>query len=170
LAWTVENIMDILDNHDVELDSRHRQIDRLTETLETDLEEIRHRVYPGAVQYDGIRVKTSGGEHDGRMVAVMQALDERREQHKQDVGAILTRMADIRAVYNAVLQLDAISKATLLNLYYPRATSERVAEIMGVDRGTVAVRKRKAIEKLKKVLENPAQPRTTPHDAILSPK
>lgn len=50
--WTYEYIVDILENHDVELAALNRQLETLGATLEADLEEIRNRVYPGAIRYD----------------------------------------------------------------------------------------------------------------------
>lgn len=79
---------------------------------------------------------------------MVQACDDGREQHKRDVQMILSRLRDIRGVYSAIQQLDALGKATLLNLYYPRKTMEQVAELMGVDVRTVQSRKAKGIENL----------------------
>ena len=145
--WTYEYIVDILENHDVELAALNRQLETLGATLEADLEEIRNRVYPGAIRYDLEKVQSSS-DPDGALVAVVQACDERREQHKRDVQMILSRLRDIRGVYSAIQQLDALGKATLLNLYDPRKTMEQVAELMGVDVRTVQSRKAKGIENL----------------------
>ena len=89
---------------------------------------------------------------DTRLVAVVQACDERREQHKRDVAAILERVREIRLVYSAIQELDSMSKAVLLNMYYPRRSAERVADMMGSTAKTVIRRRDAAIEALKTVL------------------
>lgn len=146
--WTSSYILDILENHDMELHALNRQLETLGGMLEADLEEIRHRVYPGAIRYDQERVQTSP-DPDGSLVAVVQACDERREQHKRDVQSILARLRDIRAVYSAIQRLDAVGKVTLLSLYYPRKSTDKVAEGMGIDCKTVWRHRDKAVESLK---------------------
>lgn len=157
VKWSKKELYDVLENHEIETDALCRQLETLAKMLNSDLEEIRHRAYPGAVSYDKERIQASLAPYDDRLASVVMACDVRREQHKKDVAIILNRLNDIRAVYTTIHQLDAISKTTLLNLYYPRHTLETVADKMGIDRGTVRSRKKAAIcallEMLKKSLQ-----------------
>ena len=47
--WTTKAVIDILENHEIEIDALNRQMVALGEALDEDLDELRHRVYPGAV-------------------------------------------------------------------------------------------------------------------------
>ena len=141
-------VIEILEHHEIESAALQLQLEALGKSLEDDLEEIRSRIYPGAVEYDRDRVQATPTPTDEKLVAVVQACDERREQHKRDVAVILGRLREIRAVYSEIQRLGPVDKATLLNLYYPRRTMEDVAEIMGVDRGTIRNRRDAAINKL----------------------
>ena len=141
-------IIDILEHHEIETAALERQIIALGQALESDLEEIRSRVYPGAMSYDREKIQATPTPIDVRLVSMVEALDERRAQHKRNVDVILARLRDIRAVYAAIQRLGGLDKATLLNLYYPRRTMEEVAEMMGVDRGTIRNRRETAISKL----------------------
>lgn len=145
---TRNEIIDILEHHEIETAALERQIVALGHALESDLEEIRSRVYPGAMSYDREKIQATPTPIDEKLVSMVEALDERRAQHKRNVDVILSRLRDIRAVYATVQRLGALEKATLLNLYYPRRTMEEVAEMMGVDRGTIRNRRDTAIVKL----------------------
>lgn len=146
-------IIDILEHHEIETAALERQIVALGQALESDLEEIRSRVYPGAMAYDQEKIQATPKPTDEKLVSMVQALDERREQHKRNVDVILARLREIRTVYAGIQRLGAVEKATLLNLYYPRRTMEDVAEMMGVDRGTIRNRRDTAIIKLEHKLK-----------------
>lgn len=146
-------IIDILEHHEIETAALERQIVALGQALEHDLEEIRSRVLPGAMAYDQEKIQATPKPADEKLVSMVQALDERREQHKRNVDVILARLREIRAVYAGIQRLGAVEKATLLNLYYPRRTMEDVAEMMGVDRGTIRNRRDTAIIKLEHKLK-----------------
>ena len=151
--WTTKQLFDILENHEVETAALERQLIALSEALDSDLEEIRHRVYPGAVSYDRDRIQTTPTPADTRLVAVVQACDERREQYKRDVAVILGRIRQIRTVYSTIQEsLGGLDKAVLLNLYYPRRSAEAVAGMMGTSSKTVNRRRDAAVEALKTIL------------------
>ena len=120
--WTIEKVIDILENHEIESSTLERQLLILGCKLDRDLDDIRHRVYPGAVRYDKERVQSSPTSNDSRMVDVVNACNERRAQHERDVETIISRLRDIRLVYTEIHFMDALDKSTLLNLYYPRIT------------------------------------------------
>lgn len=150
--WTTKTVIDILENHEIETAALDRQLEQLAVALDADLEEIRSRVYPGAVSYDRDRVQGTPTPMDTRLVAVVQACDERREQYKNDVAVILERIREIRKVYTTIQQLDSMDKAVLLNMYYPRRSSEEVAGMMKSTAKTINRRRDAAVEALKFIL------------------
>lgn len=150
MITTRAQLMDILENHDVETEALQRQLTELSAELADDLDEIRNRVYPKATNYDRERVQAAPTPTDEKVTAMIMALDKRQEQYNNDAAIIQLRLAEIRLVYNKIHTLNAIHKATLLNLYYPVRTAEEVAEMMGVERTTVQYRKKLAIKNLLK--------------------
>lgn len=150
MITTRAQLLDVLENHDIETEALQRQLTELSAELADDLEEIRNRVYPKATNYDRERVQAAPTPNDEKVTSMIMALDRREERYNNDVAIIQLRLAEIRLVYNKIHSLDAIHKATLLNLYYPPRTAEEVAEMMGVERSTIKNRKKTAIEKLLK--------------------
>ncbi len=143
-VWIVE---DILKHHDQELQTIDLQIAAEQKRLDDDLESIRARAYPGAIQYDVPRVQSSP-DSDQRFVTMADAIRRRTARANRIIADLERRRDLIEYVHDAIFGLDSRSVCLLLTLYYPTRTYNEAAEILGMDVSTLARQRRGAVEAL----------------------
>lgn len=138
----------ILKHHDRELQAIEKQLTYERESLVEDLNRIRGRALPGAVDYGKEPVQSGTTDPDGKMVAVMDALDHRKEAAERVFKKLIQQRDEIEGIRLTILDMDDPNKDVLLALYYPYRTYEQAADELGIDRSTVARRREIAFKRL----------------------
>lgn len=148
----IRRVAYVLKHHDRELQAVEKQIAYERETLEEDLKRIRARALPGAVDYGKDPVQGGSPDPDGKMVAVMDALDHRKEAADRVFKKLTQQREEIEGIRLTILDMEDPNKDVLLALYYPYRTYEQAAAELGIDRSTVARRREIAFKKLTEIV------------------
>ena len=150
---TKSEIMEILENHDVELYTLKKQIVELKKAMDDELDDAMLFVLPGAVSYDRETVQATPTPQDEKFVQYINVAETIRSQYQASFVQITNRIHAIHSVYNAIQWLDPLGKSVILNLYYPRSSVMDVAQELNKDPKTITRKRDDAIEKLQKYLQ-----------------